>query len=164
MNTAIKDTTGAGKTLDKLLNWWDRLSFNRETEAPVTAEVLIMDYEYEWQLLRHLEVSRLQSRYPFIETILEKVIHEQRSQMQQLKDKIAELTGEEPQAASPDVPREIGVPLSLDIQYAHELYDLYRQQIPMFDHVGIQTFLESMAEAKKLQAQTLLELAPKFHN
>lgn len=154
-----KDTTGAGRTLDKLTAWWETM-FGAEEEAEEYRQTVARLFATESDLLARLRRNRNVIRYDFLRQRLDEVITIQERIVEQLNRMASDHTT----AVSPDTPDTFGVVLSKDLHEAHDLYNEYARLAANADFSPVQTRFTELAHDKNHQIKILSELVPKIHN
>lgn len=160
-----KDTTGAGKTLDKLMAWWQGAFHpDDEPEAEEYRLAIADQFRRETALLARLRQNRSTVRYEFLQRDLDKVIEIQSrivGQLQRLATELGTAVSEVPTAAIPDT---FGVVLSKDLHEAHDMYNEYARLSAQASFTAYQERFDALAREKEHLIRLLADLVPKIHN
>lgn len=154
-----KDTTGAGKTLDRLTAWWDT-KFAPEEDSEDYQQTMARLLATESQALERLRRHRDVIRYDFLRLRLADVIAIQ----ERIVEQLGRMGSESTAAISPEAPDTFGVVLSKDLHEAHDLYNEYARLAANVVLSTIQNRFIDLAHEKERQIKILSELVPKIHN
>lgn len=158
-----QDTTGAGKTLQKLLNWWDR-TFPNVTNHNASAIQLLDFYIHESKVYEHVRLVISEVQYPFLKDKLNMFLTRQASLIESLKQRIVDQSGKEP--AKPEFVFHdlFGVRLSLSLREIHDMYNQYIFQAAVAEDESTRSFMQKLVDEKQAQAELLSDMVTKIHN
>lgn len=158
-----QDTTGAGKTLDKLLDWWDR-TFPGKTNHRELHALLHDFYAHEVKVYEHVRVVISDVRYPYLKEKLNTFLSRQALLIDSLRQHIVDAGGHEPVKPEFVFHDEFGVRLSLDLREIHDMYNQYVFQASVADTADVREFMQKLADEKLAQANLLSDMVTKIHN
>lgn len=158
-----KDTTGAGKTLDKLMDWWDR-TFPARTNHRDLHALLIDYFNHEVKVYEHVRLVINDVQYPYLKEKLNTFLSKQSALIDLLKRRIMETGGKEPVKPEFVFQDEFGVRLSLDLREIHDMYNQYVFQAAVADTDDVRTFMNKLVIEKQAQADLISDIVTKIHN
>jgi hypothetical protein len=158
-----KDTTGAGKTLDKLMDWWDR-TFPERTNHRELHGVMNAYFNHEVKVYEHVRLVINDVQYPYLKEKLRAFLSRQSALIEILKQRIVENGSKEPVRPEFVFQDEFGVRLSLDLREIHDMYNQYVFQAAVADDEGTRDFMQKLADEKHVQTDLLSDMVTKIHN
>lgn len=163
MAQAEQDTTGAGKTLQKLLNWWDRTFPAASNHGEINAQLLDF-YVHESKIYDHVRLVISEVQYPFLKEKLNLFLTRQAALIELLKRRITDRTGKEPAKPEFVFHDQFGVRLSLSLREIHDMVNRYIFQAAVAEDETSRAFMQKLVDEKQAQAALLSEMVTKIHN
>ncbi|MBL7996043.1 hypothetical protein JNM05_11790 [bacterium] len=158
-----QDTTGAGKTLQKLMNWWDR-TFPAETNFRESNVRLLDFYNHESKVYDHVRLVINEVQYPYLKEKLNSFLTRQAALIASLKQRIAEQSGAEPVKPEFVFHDQFGVRLTLSLREIHDMYNQYIFQAAIAEDEKTRYFMQKLVEEKRAQAAILSDMVTKIHD
>lgn len=158
-----QDTTGAGKTLQKLLNWWDR-TFPAESNHRASNAQLLDFYIHESKVHDHVRLVISEVQYPYLKDKLNAFLTRQAALIESLKQRIIDQSGKEPVKPEFVFHDQFGVRLSLSLREIHDMYNQYIFQAAVAENEATRTFMQKLVDEKQAQAALLSDMVTKIHN
>jgi len=158
-----QDTTGAGKTLQKLMNWWDR-TFSAETNFRESNVRLLNFYNHESKVYDHVRLVINEVQYPYLKEKLDSFLTRQAALIASIKQRIAEQAGTEPVKPEFVFHDQFGVRLTLSLREIHDMYNQYIFQAAVAENEMTRVFMQKLVEEKQAQAAILSDMVTKIHN
>lgn len=156
------DTTGAGKTLDKLTAWWTRHFGQKDFDELEWSRLLASFYGHEKHILDHLR-SQADSPYPFLRDKVEEMIARQETMVEVLKTRLEEIGAHVPELASPASKPVGSVPFSFDLHEIHDMYNAYIFHHSVAEQDSAKALMTRLISEKKWQEEQLFSIVTKIH-
>ena len=158
-----QDTTGAGKTLQKLLDWWDRTFPVESNHRALNAQLLDL-YNHESKVYEHVKLVISEVQYPYLKEKLNSFLTRQAALIASLKQRIAEQAGKEPVKQEFVFHDQNGIRLSLSLREIHDMYNQYIFHAAVAEDEATRTFMQKLVDEKQAQAALLSDMVTKIHN
>lgn len=158
------DQTGAGKTLARLLNWWNRI--HPEEGAHVDAElsqIVSRVYAQEAAQLERFQRNKNVIAYEHLRKKAAELIGIQDRVMDQLRGLLRHLGGQAPAIVPSGSENGFGLTYSKDLHEAHDQYNDYVRLAAQSEDPELHGKFRSLAHEKELQILLLSEIVPKIH-
>lgn len=158
-----QDTTGAGKTLQKLLNWWERTFPAASNHRELNIQLLDF-YIHESKVYEHVRLVINEVQYPYLKEKLNSFLARQAGLIASLKQRIADQAGKEPVKPEFIFHDQFGVRLSLSLREIHDMYNRYIFQAAVAEDEATRAFMQKLVDEKQAQAALLSDMVTKIHH
>ncbi len=158
-----QDTTGAGRTLQKLLDWWDR-TFPAQSNHRASNAQFLDFYIHESKVYEHVKLVISEVQYPYLKEKLNAFLTRQAALIESLKQRIAEQAGKEPVKPEFVFHDQFGVRLSLSLREIHDMYNQYIFHTAVAQDEGTRVFMQKLVDEKQVQSALLSDMVTKIHN
>ncbi|KAB2878145.1 hypothetical protein F9K33_14295 [bacterium] len=158
-----QDTTGAGKTLQKLLNWWDK-TFPAGSNYRESNVMLLDFFNHESKVHDHVRLVINDVQYPYLKDKLNSFLTRQAALIASLKQRITEQEGKEPVKPEFVFHDQFGVRLTLSLREIHDMYNQYIFQAAVAADEKTRKFMQKLVDEKQAQAELLSDMVTKIHD